>query len=190
MNKRAREQSPVSLRKRRSPSTIDSSMRTVSSLTLLLSEDTGLEPLRPSSAEFSSSTHASRSTSPAHHRESPENSQPMATSNCGTTNSRPRIAKRLSSHFQIPLTVSSGDSREHVDQPATMTTDYPPSPVLVEDSAPHLKAIQTQVKDVTTMCKHGDTLIRTQLKTPQKQWQLQSSMLARHPIWFKQFLEK
>ncbi|KAF3049377.1 hypothetical protein E8E11_008340 [Didymella keratinophila] len=71
-----------------------------------------------------------------------------------------------------------------------MTTDYPPCPVSVGDSTPYLKATQTQVKDVTTMCKHGDTLTRTQLKTPQKQWQLQSSVLALHSIWFKQSVEQ
>lgn len=193
MSKRERHQLPASSRKRQ--------MRTFASSTPSLSEDAGLEPLRSPSPETSSSSHASRSTtvstgasqpsSPIRQEESPVVFRRMADSHSGITNSRPDLAKSLSSHFQIPFILSPANSSDHVDQPAITTTAGPPSPVSIEDSTRSLTPTQARPKDALPACQSGDTLIYTQLTISRQQWRLSSSVLARHSAWFKRcFQEK
>jgi hypothetical protein len=113
----------------------------------------------------------------------------MAASRSGITDTRPVIAKKLSSHFQIPLAASSADGIEDIDQ-EFMATVGPPRPMSFKESTPNLTPAQTRPKDPLSPCQFGDTCISTQLTIPQQQWRLQSSVLARHSVWFKQFIEQ
>jgi hypothetical protein len=174
MSKRERPQLPESPRKRQTPSR---PMNTDTSPTSSLSEDTGLESLRAPSVQSSYSSQASRSTtvsteasqrsSPFQQKESSERLRSMAASRSGITDTRPVIAKRLSSHFQIPLAASSGDSSENIDQ-NSMATAGPPSPVSFKESTPNLIPTQTRPKDPVSPCQFGDTCISTRLRIPQQ----------------------
>ena len=177
MNKRGRQQSPLTIRKRQKPS---QPMRTVTSPTPSLSEDTGLEPIRSPSVESLSSSITSRSTSvsmEARRRSnsfsqgaSPRSSESMASSHFDIVDPRPVFAKRFSSYFQVPLIVSSDDSIEHIDQAAaSMAIVGPLSPVSITESTPNLTPKQTQHEDTLSLRLCGDTFISTQLTIPQKQ---------------------
>jgi hypothetical protein len=136
------------------------------------------------------STEHSQRSSPVHHEESSDAPRPIVTSDPNIANHRPVFAKRLSSHFLIPLANASVDSSERVGQSAVVADVGPPSPVSMKDARPDVTSNQTLPKDALPMDQFGDTLVRTQLSISQKQWQLQRSALARHSVWFKQFFEK
>lgn len=173
MSEREGPQLTKSPRKRQKPSR---AMNTYTCPTPLLSKDTDLEPLRSPSVQSSYSSHVSRSItvstetsqrSSLFQQEEPSGRlRTMAASRSGITDTRPVIAKKLSSHFQIPLAASSADGIEDVDQ-EFMATVGPPRLMSFKESTPNLTPAQTRPKDPLSACQFGDTCISTQLTIPQ-----------------------